>query len=434
MVHEPRVPVGNIHSDDASCEEFSEEERAALDAVNGRIAGAQTLDDVLNFLFDTTASVSPCDRLGVAFLDPDGTSVVAHWMRAVYEPVYLGKGYAQDLHGSSLDAVLANGVPRVIDDLEAYLEAHPDSESTRLIVREGIRSSMTCPLVVEGRRVGLLFRSSRQTRAYERRHVLFHQAIAERLSQVVEKAWRIEQLAAANRAYFEMLGFVTHELKSPLASLVMDAEGLLEGMHGPLEPAQRQRVTRMMDKAQFLLTLIGDYLNLSKIESDELVAEFRECQDFEKQVVRTAVELLKSHIEVNRDTLHFLTSGTCAPVRCDIGLMTIVLVNLLSNAVKYGEEEGEIRVRVRYLKRGVRVSVWNRGPGFPPEERPRLFRRFSRLNTPELMKRKGTGVGLYTAWRIVRLHGGHMRADSKPGRWAEFTFEIPQPLPVATTQ
>ncbi|MBM3146715.1 MAG: ATP-binding protein [Actinobacteria bacterium] len=73
------------------------------------------------------------------------------------------------------------------------------------------------------------------------------------------------------------------------------------------------------------------------------------------------------------------------------------------------------------------VSVWNEGPGFPPEQRGRLFRRFSRLDTPELKKRRGTGLGLYSARRIVRLHDGRMGADSQEGAWAEFWFSLPQP-------
>jgi len=103
----------------------------------------------------------------------------------------------------------------------------------------------------------------------------------------------------------------------------------------------------------------------------------------------------------------------------------VVMVNLLGNAVKYGKREGRIRIRAHTVDGRLRVSVWNEGPGFPPEEKPRLFRKFSRLRTPELLKRKGTGVGLYSTWRIIQLHGGRIWADSEPGQWAEFSFEIP---------
>jgi signal transduction histidine kinase len=69
--------------------------------------------------------------------------------------------------------------------------------------------------------------------------------------------------------------------------------------------------------------------------------------------------------------------------------------------------------------------VWNQGPGFAQAQKNRLFRRFSRLDDPALKARRGTGVGLYNAWRIIQLHKGRITAESKQGEWAKFCFEIP---------
>ncbi|MCX5758992.1 MAG: GAF domain-containing sensor histidine kinase [Candidatus Hydrogenedentes bacterium] len=415
---------------------FSPEEISVLDRVNHKIAAGQSLSDVMNFVFDATPHISPCDRLGLAFLEDDGRRVIAHWARATYEPLLLKEGFAQDLEGSSLKAVLETGEPRIINDLEQYAREHPDSVSTRVILEEGIRSSMTCPLSVENRAIGFLFRSSRQPNAYARHHVRLHQAIAERISQTVEKAWRIERLRMANRAYFEILGFVSHELKSPLASIVMDVYALQNGMFGPLADAQRDKLQRMVNKAQYLLGMIEEYIGLSRIESDGFEATFRQGVDFCAEVIEPSIGIIDS---LARDELMRMDSEfpeRPAFAACDPALMTIVMVNLLGNAIKYGTREGRIRIRVGTSEaQGHRascssdghlsVSVWNEGPGFPPEEKPRLFRKFSRLQTPELLKRKGTGVGLYSTWRIIQLHGGRIWADSEPGQWAEFSFEIP---------
>ncbi len=89
-------------------------------------------------------------------------------------------------------------------------------------------------------------------------------------------------------------------------------------------------------------------------------------------------------------------------------------------------------MRVEKDSSGFLVGVRNEGPGWPPEERTKLFRKFSRLQTPELQAKKGTGVGLYTSWRIIHLHGGRIDAHSAHGHWAEFNFEIPQPLPTVS--
>jgi len=254
-----------------------------------------------------------CDRIGVSFVDDDGGRLVAHYARTGYEPVLLKKGCAEDLAGSSLERVIASGTPRIINDLERYAAKRPDSRSTAILLREGVQSSLPCPLAVEGRNVGVIFFSDRRPSAYRDHDIRLQLAIAERLSQAVEKAWRIERTVP----------------------------------DGPL------RVT------------------------------------------------------------------------CDPDLLRIVAVNLVSNAVKYGRAAGTVRVTVERRANGVTLRVWNDGPGLPAHQRSRLFRKLSRLDTPELRAQKGTGVGLYTSWRIVQLHGGRMSADSRDGEWAEFRVDLP---------
>jgi hypothetical protein len=359
--------------------------------------------------------------------------VVSHWVRADYEPVLLQRGYTADLAGSSLAEVVARGVPRIIGDLEAYLAEHPGSASTALLVREGVRSSMTCPLRVEGRTVGLLFRSSRKASAYDDRQAAIHLAIAERLAQAVEKAWRIEQLTAANRAYFEMLSFVAHELRSPVAAMVMMGRVLTDGHLGPMDPTQKEQVGKMIARGEQLLTIIRDYLDLAWVEGGDLKPEFHADVDFRTAVADPALEMVAPALLQRRMTLTRKADLDWKGIACDPRLLQIVLGNLLSNAVKYGTEGGRVELDGAREPDRLRVSVWNQGPGFSPESRARLFKRFSRLPDKELSKRKGSGVGLFVSWKILQLHGGRIWAESEPGSWARFSFEVPQPIPSAGT-
>ncbi|MGD1147641.1 MAG: GAF domain-containing sensor histidine kinase [Thermoanaerobaculaceae bacterium] len=408
--------------------EFSAEESRVLATVNQKVAANAGLADVMDFVFDATREICPCDRIGVAFLE-DGDRLVSHYARASYDPVLLSKGYTEALQGSSLGRVISSGRPRVIDDLESYLAEHPGSASTALLAREGVRSSMTCPLSVDGRPVGVMFRSSRRPRAYNDHQVRLHLAIAERLAQSVEKAWRIERLTAANHAYTEMLGFVSHELKNPLASMVMDAKALTGGYLGAMDPRHIEVVERMARKSRYLLGLLREYLDLARIESGDLAPSIAPGVDLVNDVIEPAVQIVRSEFQEHGHRLTRDFPAGSLPVRGDADLLKIVLVNLLGNAAKYGNPDGEIRVSARRAPESFSVSVWNEGPGFPESEKHRLFRKFSRLQTPELRDRKGSGVGLYTCRRIVELHGGRIRAASEPGRWAEFMFTIPDPPP-----
>jgi len=437
MAHEPQqtsrpaVTYVDPFRDGAALKPITPEARTVLRTVNQKIAARPSLRAIVDYLFDNTQVLIPCDRMGLAFVDEKGEFVTSYYNRTAYDKLYVKQGYRESLQGSSLLEVLRNGLPRIIGDLEAYGRDHPRSRSTRLLVREGVRSSLTCPLSVEGRIVGFIFRSSRKPHAYGPQHIELQMAITERLSQAVEKAWRIEQLEEANYAYTQMLGFVSHELKSPVASMVTDAQILAQGYLGELTPDQRAKCESMSRKGQYLLSLVREYLDLARVEGGELTLQTRSRVDVMQEVLGEAVDLVRAQADAHGMQLMVCLPSPALPlVCCDPTLLRIVTVNLLDNAIKYGNEGGDIRVKAEVLadnKHGERlkITVWNSGPGFDHAQQDKLFRRFSRLDDPALKSRRGTGVGLYNSWRIVQLHKGRITADSERGAWAEFSFEIP---------
>jgi signal transduction histidine kinase len=354
--------------------------------------------------------------------------MVLYHVVADYEPLYLDRGYSADMDGSSLEKIFNSGTDRIINDLEAYLEENPGSESTKLLVREGIHSSITCTLKVEERNVGLLFFSSKERNAYGKRHLLMHRAVSERLSQAVEKAYRIEELSETINAYMEMLSFVTHELKSPLDSMITMGNTLADGYYGELDEKKESILRKMVGRAERLSDMVAQYLNLSRFEMDRVKQSFRET-DLMEDILKPSVEMVEPQLREKGMELGWDLEPEGVEewprIICDPELLRVVTDNLLGNGVKYGNEKGEVRIRVRFGEGNVEVSVWNQGPGFPEEAKKKLFRRFSRIEKEELMKRKGTGIGLYTSWKIIRLHGGRIWADSEEGKWAEFIFRVP---------
>jgi hypothetical protein len=404
-----------------------------LAEINRRIAAFEDVRRIVDFLFERTRDLCPGDRVGAAVLEEGGRRLVSHYSRADYSPLLLADGYAQDLRDSSLAELLHRGRPRIIDDLPAYLDAHPESRSTRLLVAEGVRSNLAVPLSVEGRNVGVLFRSSRESGSFREAAADAHLQIAERLGQAVEKALRIEQLAAANHAYTQTLAFVTHELKSPAASMVTEAR-LIEGGHlGEVPEAVGEHLRRICRKGEYMLDLVGEYLQLARIEGGDLSLNRQRVGDLAAEVIEPAVETVADAL--HRSRMRLVRDLPERPVALDADptLLKIVLVNLLGNAAKYGREGGECRVSLEETDRAVRFGVRNDGPGFEPADQARLFKRFSRLDRPGLRDKPGTGVGLYTCWRLVHLHGGRIRARSEPGSWAEFSFEIPRQIPDETS-
>jgi len=164
------------------------QEFEALLRVTQRINSGLILEDVLDQVYESFREILPYDRIGFALLDETGTVLTARWARAEYHDIYLPIGFSAGLEGSSLQRLMATGKPRVLNHLDRYLEHHPRSESTRRIVKEGIRSSLTCPLIALGRPVGFIFLSSFGSETYEQIHIELFQQVAGQLALLVEKS------------------------------------------------------------------------------------------------------------------------------------------------------------------------------------------------------------------------------------------------------
>jgi len=162
------------------------------------------IDEVLDQLFASFRDVLPYDRIGVALLDPDGRHVTARWARSLAASVRLPVGFTASMDGSSLKQIITTGRPRIINDLEAYLEAHPQSHASRLVVAEGVRSSLTCPLTAMGKQVGFMFFSSFQRDTYRSVHADLFVAIAGQLSTIIEKG-RIYEMVLQSKKESERL-------------------------------------------------------------------------------------------------------------------------------------------------------------------------------------------------------------------------------------
>lgn len=181
-------------------------EADALIRLGEKVNAGLLLEEVLDRIFEGFRSIVPYDRIGCSLLEDEGRTVRAVWTRSLGPTQKLGVGYSAPLAGSSLARIIETGRPRILNDLEQYLREHPQSEATRFLVSDGVRSSLTCPLVAMGKRIGFVFFSSNRPNAYSSRHVELVMRVAGQISLVVEKSRLYaellrtkEQLEAANR-------------------------------------------------------------------------------------------------------------------------------------------------------------------------------------------------------------------------------------------
>jgi two-component system NtrC family sensor kinase len=224
------------------------------------------------------------------------------------------------------------------------------------------------------------------------------------------------QLQATNRNYMEMLGFVTHELKNPLASATMSLYTVKDGYLGDLNAAQQRSLESVASSMGYFEEMIRNYLDLSRLEKGELQIS-RTRLSIDSQVVEPILEGLRRSLEDR----NMVVENHIPPE------LEIVYDNLLANAVKYGRDGGKIELDARNGAGTYKLSVSNEGDGIPSEKLPMLFKKFGRLDTPEYAGKKGTGLGLYICREIVEKHGGRIWVESEPGQWTRFTFTIPAP-------
>lgn len=189
-----------------------EEQLAKLRKITEQINLGLTLDEVLNFLYDELREVIPYNRLGVAFIEDGSGLVLAEWAKSD-RGLLLARGYRAPLAGSTLAIIAETGKPRIINDLETYFVEHPKSQATQLILREGMRSSLTCPLASKGEPLGFVFLSSVEKIAYSHLHVEFFEQIAAQLTVSVEKGRLYSKLAEHREAVERRNAAMTRDLE-----------------------------------------------------------------------------------------------------------------------------------------------------------------------------------------------------------------------------
>jgi signal transduction histidine kinase len=230
------------------------------------------------------------------------------------------------------------------------------------------------------------------------------------------------ELEAASRHKSEFLANMSHELRNPLNAIIGFTQVLSEEMFGPVNEKQAEYLDDILTSGQYLLSLINDVLDLSKVEAGQVELEVRSFsvrEALERGVVMVRERAMGDGVKVALDA-----GPDVDVVEGDERRIKQVIFNLLSNAVKFTPSGGVVDVSADRVNGEVRIAVADSGPGVAVEDHERIFEEFQQAPSG-LDQREGTGLGLALSKRFVELHGGRIWLESEPGNGSTFVFTLP---------
>jgi signal transduction histidine kinase len=356
---------------------------------------------------------------------------------------------------SILRQVIQSGEPLILRD--ATLD--PPFNRASSVVALQLRSIMCVPLMSRGETVGAIYVENRAVRgrfhendlppltlfANQAAVAIENAALNDELeTRVALRTRELERAMAqledsrleateANRLRTVLLGYVTHDMRSPLNVVVTSMELLQSGALGPLTHDQLEWVTKSLDAVGHVTSLTNDLLDLAKIEAGGLTlyTETIALSEFLRHIYGVGLGLgWPKAVAFRLDVPPDLPAASIDPVR-----IQQVLMNLLTNALKY-TEHGSVTLYARLLAdpAEVLIGVSDTGEGIAPEDADRLFQRFAQIDGDVRRRRLSTGLGLAICRELVEMHGGHIWMESAVGSGSNFMFTLPlNDVPASST-
>jgi PAS domain S-box-containing protein len=253
--------------------------------------------------------------------------------------------------------------------------------------------------------------------------LLLSQDATERVRREQGQQQRIDHLQEVDRLKNDFLSILSHELRTPINAIMGFASVLDDEVPGPLNAAQHHHTRRILGGADVLLALIEDLLDMSRMQAGKF--SLSPAPIAPGAVIEDALAAL-SHLAEQKGQVITLTKETeLAPLEADSQRLRQVITNLVGNAIKFGAEGDRIAVRAQSTPAGLRCEVEDHGEGIAEADLPKLFQRFTQLDTGNTRRAGGAGLGLSIVKALVEAHGGEVGVESVPGIRTVFWFTLP---------
>ena len=376
------------------------------------------LDDLLREMLARIQDLLGADAAAILLVTEDGKYLAGRIAIGLEEEarvrVPMGRGIA--------GRIAVSRTPLIVDDLSKQ-------EVVSSILTQNVRSLVGAPLVIEDRVMGVIHVDTLEAHSFTGDDVNLLQLAADRVALAIERArlYEGEQRArleaeTANRMKDDFLATISHELRSPLNSILGWVTLLREGELS--EDATARALQTVERSARTQNRIISDLLDVSRIINGQLKLNVRTLDA--APLIEAGVEAMRPAADAKGIVVRMSLDPRAGAITADPDRLQQIVWNLVSNAIKFTPRGGIVEIRLRRMGAHVELAVSDTGAGISPAFLPFVFDRFRQADSSSTRKQGGLGLGLAIVRHLVELHGGTVHAESEgAGKGSVFVVRIP---------
>lgn len=382
-------------------------------------AALQT-DDLLPSIASEIIQLQTWDRVVIGLRQSeDMLQIVVDQPRK--DKTSLVEQYATPWDFQLISEVLNTGETSILQDTDPAIK---DTPIEIILNKANLKTVLSVVLGNQDTNFGSIVVANTTSKIVSPEEVQLFETICEIVSTAINRIYQYEEVHQSNRLKSAFLATVTHEMRTPVTSIIGYSQMVNRGKFGPLPEIMQEPMEYILHSSNRIHRLVNDLLDFSKMEAGHFSVDLEDVDI--AHVVQAVAGVIRPQIEDRNLSLVVDIEPDLPLVRANGERIEQVLTNLVANAVKF-TDEGTITVQAKVLidnKRRVRLSVTDMGIGITPEHQALIFGEYQQIKNQHTLRFAGTGLGLAISRRLVELMGGKMSLHSEFGVGSTFFCDL----------
>jgi K+-sensing histidine kinase KdpD len=391
----------------------------SINAISRRVASKLNLEELLGVAVESIQKDFQYFDITIFLLSEDKSELILEAHSGNFADL-IPHRYRQPLDQGIVGCVASSGKRMMVNDVSKEPRFHSTGS-------HATKSELVLPIKIDSEVVGVLNVEDTKLYAFDETDAVVLETVCEQIGSAMKNAKLYDEIRRVNVKLTEMdkvksefLGIVSHDFRTPIANIMLSGKYVLKNEDIQKNPRVRDQLRLIVDQAQRLSKLADDTLSISRIESGQMEYSFKIVNI--ERLIQDAISQIQHS---PRHKLEYKVDFNATYIKGDQIKLRQVIQNLVNNAVKYSPRGGTVAVSAQDVtEETILVSVKDEGLGIPPEQKDKLFQKFSRVNEGEASKMTGSGLGLWICKEVVVAHGGKIWFESEVGKGTTFKFTL----------